>query len=65
MTQDVTVAPVTRIPECDFCEGPQKKPAAYDAVTVYGPWANMCEKHFRQHGKGTLGLGLGQKYVQI
>jgi len=34
----------------------------YDAKTKMGPWANMTEKSFCEHGVGKLGTGLGQKY---
>lgn len=33
----------------------------YDAKTVYGPWACMCETCFNIVGVG-LGTGLGQQY---
>jgi hypothetical protein len=36
----------------------------YDAKTRMGPWANMTEESFKQHGYGKLGLGLGQKYAK-
>ena len=36
----------------------------YDAKTKHGPWANMTEASFKQHGLGKLGLGFGQKYVK-
>ena len=42
--------------KCDFCDAEAK----YDGKTTYGPWAYMCEKHFRTVGVG-LGLGKGQK----
>jgi hypothetical protein len=48
---------VTVIPLCDFCG---ENDAAYDAVTIYGPWANQCQDCFDLHGVG-LGLGRGQK----
>lgn len=35
----------------------------YDAKTDLGPWANMTEKSFKEHGPGRLGTGFGQKYV--
>ncbi len=55
---------VIEIPDCDFCKGKGlKKPALYDGKTVYGPWANMCNRHFEAHGIG-LGLGRGQKLVK-
>ena len=54
---------MTHIPECDICKydhGKSGVPASYDGKTKMGPWANMCEQHFRQHGVG-LGTGKGQK----
>ena len=32
---------------CDFHVA-DKVPAEYDAATTMGPWADMCETHFRQ-----------------
>lgn len=58
--ESVTVAV---LPNCDFCqETGTTKPAAVDGKTVFGPWANMCDEHFQQHGIG-LGLGRGQQLV--
>lgn len=34
--------------------------AAYDAKTVFGPWAYLCEECFEHVGTG-LGLGKGQR----
>lgn len=34
----------------------------YDAKTRRGPWANMSEESFQEHGYGRLGPGFGQKY---
>lgn len=34
----------------------------YDAQTRRGPWATMTETSFKQHARGLLGLGKGQKY---
>lgn len=48
---------LTEIPKCNFCD----KPAAYDAKTIMGPWAYLCERHFQTHARGSLGLGRGQK----
>lgn len=53
------------IPECDICKyenGKSGVPAAYDGKTQYGPWANMCEDHFKSHGVG-LGTGKGQRFT--
>lgn len=56
-------AKVSKLPNCDFCtqEGNTVE-AAYDGKTAYGPWANMCERHFRSLGVG-LGTGRGQRLV--
>ena len=37
---------------CDFC----KQPAKYDGKTKLGPWAYMCEEHFKQLGYNVPGL---------
>ena len=52
---------------CDFCgdvgtETVAKVEAKYDAATEMGPWADMCEAHYRRYGIG-LGLGLGQRLI--
>ncbi len=47
---------VAKLPTCQFCSAD----ARYDAKTKMGPWAYMCETHFRVYGVG-LGLGKGQK----
>lgn len=47
---------VDTLPKCDFCT----EQASYDGATSFGPWANMCNTHFVNFGKG-LGTGLGQK----
>lgn len=49
---------VRALPTCDF----GTEPAKYDGATSIGPWANMCEAHFRQYGLG-LGVGRGQRLV--
>lgn len=51
---------VDRLPNCDFpgCANV----AGYDAKTTSGPWANVCDQHFRSNCYG-LGLGLGQRLV--
>jgi hypothetical protein len=46
---------------CDFHVA-DKVPAKYDGATTMGPWADMCESHFRQFGTG-LGLGIGQRLI--
>ena len=53
---------------CDFCrDGNGDKArvqADYDAQTVMGAWADMCEKHYSQYGTG-LGLGMGQRLIIV
>ena len=46
---------VEKLPRCDLC-GDE---AHFDARTVSGPWANLCDLCFGQYGVG-LGTGLGQ-----
>lgn len=56
---------VDRIPNCDLCATavvPKQTPAIVDGKTRMGPWANMCERHFKQYGCG-LGLGRGQQLI--
>lgn len=67
MSNDTTVDMEHR-PVCDICarEGNYRR-ASYDAKTlmVGGPWAYLCETHFRSHTNGELGLGKGQKIIKI
>lgn len=37
-----------KLPPCEFC----KAPAEYDAPTVFGPWAYMCEGCLAQYACG-------------
>lgn len=57
-----TEVKVPELPPCDFCTtlGLEPKPAQYDGKTTMGPWAYMCEPHFKHYGIG-LGLGKGQR----
>ena len=62
MSTRVTVA---KLPDCDLCKmDPVRKNAIakYDGVLWTGPWAYMCEFHFKLRGVG-LGLGRGQELV--
>ena len=52
---------VTRLPKCDFCD--DGSDASFDAKTIFGSWANMCENHFFEYGFGRLGTGYGQRLV--
>ena len=59
---DGTVALMSKIPDCDYCPNPYS--AEYDAGTIEGPWAFMCEYHYNLHSKHLeLGWGKGQKIV--
>jgi len=46
--------------DCDLCHRPCTK-TLYDARTLFGPWAVMCEKCYTSVGLG-LGTGYGRKY---
>lgn len=62
MDATYTVTRVAVLPNCDFCARFNiEETARYDAVTSYGPWANMCQTCFEMHGTGRLGLGKGQR----
>lgn len=56
MAKAHTEVEVAELPPCDFCG----EPAQYDGKTSSGPWANMCQRHFKVHGIG-LGLGRGRR----
>jgi hypothetical protein len=47
---------------CNVCGG-EFDGTMYDAKTHTGQWGNLCGGCFESHA-GSLGLGLGQKYVQ-
>lgn len=55
---------ILMIPHCDLCRlvDSGDRDAAYDGKTQAGPWAYMCEEHFKVHGTG-LGIGRGQRLV--
>lgn len=57
---------VMAYPTCDICQyedGKAGVEAHYDGKTQMGPWANMCDAHFKSHGTG-LGTGSGQRLVK-
>jgi hypothetical protein len=54
----ITKAYVVALPKCDYCEAQ----AHYDGATTQGPWAFMCDDHFRIYGMG-LGTGKGQELI--
>lgn len=49
---------------CDFSADHRIVDEFVDGATVYGPWANMCMRCFREHGRG-LGTGRGQHYRKV
>lgn len=67
MAAEGTEVTVLKLPDCDIHKYDQGKagvPAAYDAKTKQGPWANMCEDCFPVHAaSSTLGTGHGQRLV--
>ena len=49
------------LPSCDFCKQEGRdpvEPAEYDAKTILGPHAYMCQEHFEKYG-----TSLGTKLV--
>lgn len=56
MSDETAVVEV--LPSCDVC----KEQATYDAKTVFGAWANLCQTCFNSFGI-KLGLGYGQRLV--
>lgn len=61
MSTEVTVA---SLPDCDLCTAKGvTTPAVYDGKTVQGPWAYMCESHWKRFGVGQLGTGFGQRLI--
>lgn len=61
-----TTVEMTRQPECDICkfvDGVPNVGAWYDVKTIQGPWANVCEAHFRSHTTQELGTGHGQRFT--
>jgi hypothetical protein len=55
---------VSVIPNCDICASLKKSTAAtHDGATRLGPWAYMCDAHWKTYGPGTTGIGMGQKLI--
>lgn len=53
---------VPTLPNCDVCRPVREVEAKYDAKTIHGPWAHLCEEHYMTHRYyDTLGTGKGQK----
>ena len=57
-----TETTVAVYPDCDLCPPGLQRVARFDGKTNMGPWAYMCDTHFRAHGVG-LGLGRGQRLI--
>lgn len=54
------------VPECDYCRKDRvEKQAKYDCRTIYGHWAYLCREHYFLYGSGGLGMGLGQKIINV
>jgi hypothetical protein len=51
---------VDEIPDCDFDSPEEQAKATVDGATIFGYWANMCNFHWLQYGRG-LGTGVGQR----
>ena len=59
-----TIVETDVIPPCDVCRSDGvERDAAYDAKTMHGSWAFLCQEHFDAIGPGRLGVGYGQKLV--
>ena len=50
---------VSELPTCNFCGNI----AEVDSKTVFGYWAYICCRCFKDYGTG-LGLGKGQKLIR-
>ncbi len=63
--KDWTIAEMTIIPNCDYCNDEHTTVSAeYDARTYDGFWAYMCKLHYLLKAKDAeLGLGKGQRLV--
>jgi hypothetical protein len=48
------------LPKCSLCFDGTK--AHYDARTLFGSWAYLCNNHFVLH-RGKLGVGYGQEFI--
>lgn len=49
---------VDELPGCNIRNCSQ--PGRFDAVTIFGPWANLCVLHFHEYTIGLIGEGHGQ-----
>lgn len=54
---------VPELPQCDMCK---TKPAAYDAKTIFGWWAYLCDDDWVIYRiSSALGTGFGQHLVAM
>jgi len=52
--------------KCNLCaDHGVSRPAVYDAKTVMGPWANLCDEHMESHGVKAKGLSTRVNVVQV
>lgn len=67
MPNNGTEVVVVRLPDCDIHKYDLNTPgveAHYDAKTMRGPWANMCEDCYQDNAMyKVLGTGKGQRLV--
>lgn len=67
MAREGTEAVVAHLPMCDihkYDKGVANVPALYDARTIRGPWAFMCQECWEANSPDReLGIGKGQKLV--
>ncbi len=61
LSADGTTAPDYHNATCDYC----KTKAIYDAQTISGFWAFVCDAHFAQHTHQRLGWGFGQRLIPM
>lgn len=56
------VVVVSEIPTCDMCGQCE---ADWDAPTIYGAWANLCDRcnHLYARYPGQTGVGIGQRLI--
>ena len=57
--------PEGTIPNCDFCENIAEYDAKVRDQVQTNCWAYFCEDHFASKSHQKLGLGLGQRIVQV
>jgi len=59
--EDEKASKIHKNPKCDIClSHGRDEPAVYEAKTVFGPWAFLCQKCFDEVGI-SLKMRLGRK----